>query len=110
MNARGGTLFIGVDDHGEPLGIENDLKTTNRADLDGFENWLTTLFENAIGGAATSNVEIDFPIVDGVVICRVAARPSGSPVYVSMKDDDWFYVRLGNSTRRLSTREAVDYI
>lgn len=39
----------------------------------------------------------------------IRVRPSGSPTYVSMKDDDWFYVRLGNSTRRLSTREAVDY-
>jgi len=110
MNARGGTLFIGVDDKGEPVGIENDLKTTNRADLDGFENWLTTLFEASIGGAATANVDIDFPDVDGTTICRITVQPSGSPVYVSMKDEDWFYVRLGNSTRRLSTREAVEYI
>ncbi len=110
MNARGGTLFVGVNDHGEPIGIEKDLKTTNRADHDGFENWMTSLFESAVGGAATANVDIDFPTAEGIVICRIIAHPSGTPVYVSMKDDDWFYVRLGNSTRRLSTREAVDYI
>lgn len=110
MNARGGTLFLGVADTGGTVGIENDLKTTNRADLDGFENWLTTLFETSIGAAATANVEVDFPEVDGTTIGRVTVHPAGSPVYVSVKDEDWFYVRLGNSTRRLSTREAVAYI
>src|SRR5690606_27482758 len=110
MNAKGGTLLIGVDDTGTPIGLEADLATVNRKDLDGFEAWLTTLMENALGGAATSNAEIDFPTIDGTTICRIRVHPSGSPTYVSMKDDDWFYVRLNNSTRRLSTREAVDYI
>lgn len=110
MNAKGGTLLIGVDDTGTPIGLEADLATVNRKDLDEFEAWLTTLMENALGGAATSNAEIDFPSVDGTTICRIRVHPSGSPTYVSMKDDDWFYVRLNNSTRRLSTREAVDYI
>jgi hypothetical protein len=81
-----------------------------RHDLDSYENWLTTLIHSAIGGAATANASIDFPTVNGATICRLVASPSGSPVYVKMKDDDWFYVRLGNSTRRLSTREAVEYI
>lgn len=110
MNGDGGTLLIGVDDLGEPTGLEDDLKVTPRKDLDGFENWLTTLVESSIGGAATANVAVDFPSANGTTICRVVARASGSPVYVKMKDDDWFYVRLGNSTRRLSTKEAVDYI
>ena len=52
----------------------------------------------------------DFPQIDGVTIGRVSAKPGGSPAYVRMKDDEWLYVRLGNSTRRLSTREAVEYI
>jgi ATP-dependent Lon protease len=110
MNARGGTLLVGVDDTGEPVGLDRDLATVHRRDLDGFEAWLTTLMEGGIGGAATSNADIDFPTVNGTTICRIRVHPSGSPTYVSMKDDEWFYVRLGNSTRRLSTREALDYI
>lgn len=110
MNGHGGTLLIGVDDNGEATGIDLDLKLVPRKDLDGMENWLTTLFESSIGGAATANANVDFPTVNGTMICRVHVKPSGSPVYVKMKDEDWFYVRLGNSTRRLSTREAVDYI
>ena len=110
MNGRGGTLLVGVDDSGQPVGLDRDLPTVHRKDLDGFEAWLTTLMESALGGAAASNADVDFPIINGTTICRIKVRPSGSPTYVSMKDDDWFYVRLGNSTRRLSTREAVDYI
>ena len=110
MNGHGGTLLIGVDDKGEAAGIDLDLNLVPRKDLDGMENWLTTLFASSIGGAATANASVDFPTVNGTMICRVHVKPSGSPVYVKMKDEDWFYVRLGNSTRRLSTREAVDYI
>lgn len=110
MNASGGTLLVGVDDAGMPLGLEADLATLGRKDLDGYENWLTTLLETSIGGAATANASIDFPDVGGVTICRVSVRPGGSPVYVHMKDDEWLYVRLGNSTRRLNTREAIEYI
>lgn len=110
MNAAGGALLIGVDDAGVAVGLDADLATLGRKDLDGYENWLTSLLETAIGGAATSNASVGFPSIDGVTICRVAVRPGGSPAYVHMKDDEWLYVRLGNSTRRLSTREAVDYI
>jgi ATP-dependent Lon protease len=110
MNAAGGVLLIGVGDTGTALGLDADLATLGRRDLDGYENWLTTLLETSIGGAATANASINFPDVDGVTICRVLVRPGGSPAYVHMKDDEWLYVRLGNSTRRLSTREAVVYI
>ncbi|HJQ96249.1 MAG TPA: BREX system Lon protease-like protein BrxL, partial [Acidimicrobiia bacterium] len=110
MNGRGGTLLIGVTDTGETLGISRDLGLVPRKDLDGFNNWLTTLLESTIGGAATSNAEVDFPVTSGVTMCRVVVKPSKKPVYVSVKEEDWFYVRLNNSTRRLSTREAIDYI
>jgi predicted HTH transcriptional regulator len=110
MNAGGGSLFIGVSDAGKPMGIDRDLKVIPRGDLDGFENWLTTLLENSIGGAATSNVAVVFPKVNGSTVCQVVVRPGASPTYVTVKGEDWFYVRLGNSTRRLPTREAVGYI
>jgi len=63
--------------------------------------------QSALGGAAASNADIDFLAVDGITICRIKVRPSGSPTGVSVRDDDWFYVRPGNSTRRLSTRARL---
>ncbi|HEV8529334.1 MAG TPA: protease Lon-related BREX system protein BrxL [Actinomycetes bacterium] len=49
MNAHGGTLLVGVGDHGQVVGLDHDLKTLGRRDHDGYENWLTTLFETSIG-------------------------------------------------------------
>src|SRR6185295_17415353 len=37
MNGEGGTLLIGVEDDGSVVGIESDLRTLRKQDVDGFE-------------------------------------------------------------------------
>lgn len=112
MNARGGVLLIGVADDGKILGIEQDLKTIpHRPDIDGYANHLTNLLERSIGAAATANVRVTFDQVDGKTACRVAVKPSSSPVWTNQKgQEDIFFLRLNNSTRPLGSREAHDYI
>lgn len=111
MNARGGTLLIGVNDVGEVVGLGGDLKLVPRHDLDGYENWLTTLIETSIGKAAASGAEISFERLHDQYVCRVHVRPSQSPVFVrSGKATADLYVRLNNSTRLLNTAEAVEYV
>src|SRR5207249_11077857 len=61
MNARGGVLLIGVNDHGAIVGIEKDVASIpRRQDLDAYENHLTTLLEQGIGAAATANAQVRF--------------------------------------------------
>lgn len=112
MNAQGGLLLIGVSDDGEVVGIEQDVAMLpRRQDLDAYENHLTTLLENGIGGAATSNVSVQFQQADGGAVCRVAIKGSSTPVWTKHKgQEDAFYVRLNNSTRPLGPREAHEYI
>jgi len=110
MNANGGTLLIGVDDRGQPIGLANDLKTLERPDRDGYENWLTTLFEHAIGKPPIANMSVSFEEVGGQGICRIDVEPGPAPVFVKVRDDAWFYVRLNNSTRRLSGEEVLEYV
>src|SRR6266496_638743 len=56
-NARGGVLLIGVADDGEIVGLEKDVQMLpKRQDVDGYENHLTTLLDNGLRAAATSNV------------------------------------------------------
>jgi predicted HTH transcriptional regulator len=110
MNARGGTLFIGVDDGGVPLGLDHDLSLTGNRGRDGFENSLTTLLEKGIGKVAAANVTLTFERLDGREICRIDVEPGQRPTYVSWKNDQHFFVRLNNSTRPLSIAESVDYI
>jgi ATP-dependent Lon protease len=112
MNARGGVLLIGVNDHGAIVGIEKDVASIpRRQDLDAYENHLTTLLEQGIGAAATANAQVRFEQVDGQTVCRIAVKPNPSPVWSKVKgQEDALYVRLNNSTRPLSPREAHEYI
>jgi hypothetical protein len=77
LNANGGTLVIGVDDDGTPVGVERDLATLPRPDRDGYEQFLRSLLNVAIGRDLSPRVTIEFPTVDGVVLCAVSTPGSG---------------------------------
>ena len=115
LNADGGTLLIGVHDSGDVVGMERDYQTfTSRPNRDGYENWLTDLLEHSIGKAAIANVSISFERIEDKDVCRVDVNPSPSAVYVSEKvdgkDEESFYARLSNSTRKLTTKETIEYV
>lgn len=112
MNAQGGALLIGVDDGGQPVGLDADYKLVGKRDRDGFENWLTTLLEKAVGKAAVANLGVKFEQLDGREICRIDVQPSRKPVFVhtGKTGEADLYVRLNNSTRLLNTEEALDYV
>lgn len=113
MNARGGTLLIGVNDEHEPVGLENDYKVTkkgNRDPRDSFENWLTDLFDHSIGKPAMANLSVTFEAVNGHDVCRIDVEPSRAPVYAEGKQTKDFYVRVNNSTRSFDIEEAMNYI
>ncbi len=118
LNADGGTLFIGVDDGGQPLGLEPDLKTfaKDNRDLDHYELTLRTMLDENLSQPTVQTVYIEFPEVQGVRICRVAVAPSVGPVYArpekatkGSKHTD-FWVRTGNATKALDPENIVQYV
>ena len=111
VNSRGGTLGIGISDDGDVLGIQADLDY-KKQDLDGYQNWLSTLLMTAMGHSnVAKHVGIRFEAVEDHVVCLVDVSPSTSPVYAdTMKGKEVFYVRVGNSTRIFTGSEMVDYI
>jgi predicted HTH transcriptional regulator len=52
---------------------------------------------------------ITFHSLDGKDLCRVAIQPSQRPVFIKEGVDKHLYIRSGNSTRRLTSKETVDY-
>jgi hypothetical protein len=110
LNANGGTLVIGVDDDGTPVGVERDLATLSRPDRDGYEQFLRNLLNVAIGGDLSPRVTIEFPTVDGVMLCAVSTPGSARPVWLGQGSDKAFYVRSGNTTVPLDGEEAHKYI
>lgn len=105
----GGTLLIGVDDTGHVVGIEDDWNTLSRKDIDGYEAYLTNLLLNALGKDVSFSLSILFHEVQQKVVCQITARPSPRAVWVSDDKVEDMYLRTGNSTRQLTTREAVEY-
>jgi predicted HTH transcriptional regulator len=111
MNAKGGTLLIGVDPNRQVLGLENDYKCFNKdPNRDGFEQKLTGVMGSELGKDVTASVTASFIDVEGKDICWVRVEPSFRPVYVEQNGDFKFYVRLGNTTQPMNVKESADYI
>ena len=110
MNAEGGTLLIGVDDEGEVLGLERDLKTLGRGDVDGFHQKLVQVLNNHLGSAFLQHVRVSFDEVDDKLVCMVDVKKSPQPVYVQGGKEQAFYVRTGNTTRPFDMQGAHNYI
>lgn len=110
MNTQGGTLGIGISDDGDILGIQADLDH-KRQDLDGYQNWLSTLLMTSLGQAPVAkHVGIRFETVEDHVVCLVDVLPSTTPVFAdTVKGNEVFYVRVGNTTRILTGPDMVDY-
>ncbi|MCY4368315.1 MAG: ATP-binding protein [bacterium] len=111
LNTSGGTLGIGIADDGDILGLQPDLDYKNQ-DLDGYQNWLTTLLVNTIdAGIVGAHVRLRIEPVGSKVVCLIDVEPSPSPVYAkTTKGDNCFYVRMNNTTRMLEGPHIVSYI
>jgi dnd system-associated protein 4 len=114
LNKDGGTLLIGVTDDNELTGFERDFalfKSSRQNPHDAFETWFTGLLDERIGAAPNASfVRAGFEAVDGKDVFRVDVLPSDGPVYVRWEDDELFFVRTNNRTRRMKTQDAANFI
>jgi hypothetical protein len=111
LNAKGGTLVLGVDDGGEVIGVEQDMKTLGkRQDRDGYQQFLVNLLSSALGRDVFADLEVSFRDSGGKTVCLITARRSSKPVYVTDGQHTTFYLRTGNTTPPLGVKEATEYI
>lgn len=112
LNADGGTLIIGVDDDGSPVGLERDLSLMKAPDHDRYELWLTDHLGRTLGKPALAFVSVRFEPYAGHEVVVVTIEASDRPVFVDEPKGGRtadFYVRMGNSTRKMLTDEFADY-
>ena len=110
-NTHGGTLLIGVDDDGDPVGIELDYPHVKGANRDGWELWLTTAVKNAIGPVAATDLLVRFCTIDDRTIARIDMRRGTKPTFASRKGhpQEIFFARLNNATEALSGSALLEY-
>ena len=115
-NTQGGTLIMGVNDDMEVIGLEHDYQTLKNGTKDEFELHLRNLTNNAYGvDFSSSNLDVSFPDVEDNEICVIEIKPWHEPLYTEVIDKNGvksvkFYIRNGNSSPELPTREIADYI
>lgn len=106
----GGMVLIGINDRGKILGLQHDYKTLKRQDRDGFETFLTALLLDAYGKDISPLIRIAFQEIEDNDVCGILAKPAPKVVFArDSAGGEHIYVRTGNSTRQLSTREAIEY-
>ena len=117
LNTDGGTLLIGVNDDGVPVGLVNDFAVVKAPDPDRYELWLRDFLGSTLGQNSAALPAIDFTpiVVDDVetFVCRVSCPASPRPVFVRPAKgtgQSELWVRIGNSTRQFKVDEAVDYV
>ena len=110
LNAKGGTIILGVSKDGQVLGLANDYWTLKKKDKDGYHKKLMTLIANAFGKNICTNIHVAFHSIGDKEICTVLIEPSKQPVYLLENNTTLFFLRTGNLTSTLSTSETVEYL
>lgn len=109
LNTEGGQLIIGVDDNGNTLGLDKDIQTLTKKDIDGFELHLRRIIKKYLKKDFEKHVKVLFPVIDDKEICLINISKSSEPVFVSDSGEENFYVRNGNSSIPKTRQEQSEY-
>ena len=110
LNTDSGALVIGVDDDGNPLGLDNDgfLDKGKILDEDKMGLHLRNIVNSQIGANVWGSVHPEFTSYRNKRVLVIRCDKSSFPVYVG-KDDE-FYIRTGPGATALRPREITPYI
>ena len=103
LNLKGGSLVIGVQDDGTPIGIEHD----GFGSEDKMNLHLTNLINDRLSPAVWANVHANFDDFGGKRVLTVRCEPSGQPVF---DNKGRLFVRTGHATMELSAMQAAEFV
>lgn len=106
MNTDGGTILIGVNDAGEPVGIESD----EFANEDKCRLHLKNLVNEHVGAEFTPFVQFQVGTVRGRMIVAIECERCPRPVFLHARGKESFYIRSGPSAVELTPSEVLNYV
>jgi hypothetical protein len=115
MNSDGGTLYIGVSDSGEAVGMEEDFSLVGEGGADAFEARFREFMKGALDPLPLNNVTFKFEEVDGLTVCAIEVRAAPGVTYLKHKDKsgqdvESVFVRDGNRTIELRGRARDAFV
>ena len=106
LNKDGGTLFIGVNDDGDVVGLEKDAFQNE----DKFLLHLKDKIGKVLGEYALSKLSFSFLVLNDKSFCEVVVARSENPIYMRIGNAEDFCIRTGPSTTTLSASQIHPYI
>ena len=117
LNGAGGTLYIGINDAGIPIGIEDELSQINDENpKDIFEGKILEAIKNHLDPLPIGKVNIRFSIESGVLLCIIDVKYSPETTYLISKDPssgqvlEEIYVRFGARTLNLKGKDRDTFV
>ncbi len=106
LNSDGGTLFLGIADDGNILGLEAD----NFANEDKCRLHFKNLLGQHIGLEYSCYIHLDLVSHAHKQIALVQCEKSQTPVFLKSKNDEEFYIRSGPSSTKLTGSKLLKYL
>ena len=110
LNSHGGMLFIGVDDDGNILGLDDDYNCLSKSNRDGFLLSLTNVINSHLGKSVHKFLSINIIAINDKDVCIVNIDPCDKPTFMGKNDNEEFYIRASASSQPLGVRETYKYI
>lgn len=116
QNHNGGELFLGVNDAGQVIGIEHELKYLNSSEKDNFTyqdsiDHYQLKIRNSVkfylGNTANNNLSFSFPTLNGLTYCLIKINKVSRPVFLN---NTKLFQRAGNMTQLLKGDEITHFI
>ena len=106
LNTEGGTLVIGVDDDGNPVGIQADrFRNEDKMSLH-----LVNMVNEQMGPTAMTMIHTSFDDYEDARVLVASCQRSPTEVYLKEGQVQRFYVRTGPSATEVTGGAMVDYI
>lgn len=106
LNSGGGTLFVGVNDSGEAVGLENDKFTSE----DKMALHLDNLIKDRLGGAVFACINTTFADFGEKRILAIECATSSKPVFLRNASGEEFFIRAGALSPALPVSHTHEYI
>ncbi len=110
LNTTGGMLFIGVDDDGNILGLDNDYQRMSKNNRDGFLLTLTNLVNRHLGKSTHKFITINIVSINDKDVCIIKVEKSDKPIFLGKNENGEFYIRASASSQPLGIEESYKYI
>ena len=117
LNSEGGLLYIGVNDHGEIVGLDKDYSLFSGNNRDKLKLEFDDLLRQFFNPFVSSYIQSDILNIEGKDIYVIRVLPSKIPVVIKQKDPtshhingEFYYRQEASSIRITDLAEIIRYI